>query len=157
MRWLPNNNSIWTAQNTDRVASYGTEIQLQWQKTLAQHTVNLQSTYAYTISKNSETGKQLFFVPYNKFTFAAAHHYKKFNTQFQWLYTDFVYTQSDNDPKAIVPAFAVANLGLDYDFNLLKNTKVGVKVLNLFNSSYESLENRPMPGRHYTIYLHFKF
>ncbi len=73
------------------------------------------------------------------------------------MYNDFVYTQADNDPNEIVDAYTVSNIGIDYDFKFLSSFKLGFQVLNLWNENYESLENRPMPGRNFNLYLNLKF
>lgn len=157
LRWVPGNNGIWSPQNTDRVAAYGIETLLAWKQQFGKSIWQINGTYAYTISKNEETQKQLFFVPYHKATAALAYSYQKWSANYQFLYNGFVYTQSDNDPSAIIPSYWVANVGVDYEFFKRNPIKIGIQVLNLWNEKYESLENRIMPGRNFNLYLIFKF
>lgn len=157
LRWVPGNNGIWMPQNTDKVNSYGTETLLSWKKNFGKNHFVANATYAYSISENVETKKQLFFVPYNKVTAAIAYSRNRVSANYQFLYNGYVYTQSDNDPKKIVPAYTVSNIGIDYDLKLLSTFKIGFQVLNLLNEEYESLEYRPMPGRNYNLYLNLKF
>ncbi|SHF77418.1 iron complex outermembrane recepter protein [Flavobacterium segetis] len=157
LRWIPGNNGIWSPQNTDRVEAYGVETLLSWKKGIGKSIVEVNGTYAYTISKNEATGKQLFFVPFHKITGAVALSHKKWSANYQMLLNGFVYTQLDNDPTAVVPSYLVGNLGIDYDIPFISHSKFGVQVLNLWNEKYESLENRIMPGRNYNLYLIFKF
>lgn len=157
LRWVPGTNGIWMPQNTDKVDSYGAETLLSWKKSYGKNNLTANATYAYTVSENVETKKQLFFVPFNKFTASVAYSRKNISAYYQFLYNGFVYTQSDNDPDKIVDAYNVSNIGMDYDFKLLSSFKVGFQVLNLWNTFYQSLEYRPMPGRNFNLYLNLKF
>ncbi len=157
LRWVPGDKGIWAPQNTDKVNAYGAEIILGWGNQYGNNCFSLNATYAYTISENIETKKQLFFVPFHKATAALSYAYKNFSSNYQLLYNGFVYTQSDNDPKQIVNSYTVSNIAIDYDLKLVTSCKVGFQVLNIWNSPYESLENRPMPGRNFNMYLNLKF
>ena len=157
LRWVPGTNGIWMPQNTDKVDSYGAETLLSWKKSYGKNNLTVNATYAYTVSENVETKKQLFFVPFNKVTASVAYSRKNISAYYQFLYNGFVYTQSDNDPDKIVDAYNVSNIGIDYDFKLLSSFKVGFQVLNLWNTFYQSLEYRPMPGRNFNLYLNLKF
>ncbi|MGL5111967.1 MAG: TonB-dependent receptor plug domain-containing protein [Flavobacterium sp.] len=157
LRWIPGNNGIWSPQNTDRVEAYGVELLLAWKQQVGKSIWQINGTYAYTISKNEETQKQLFFVPYHKATAALGYSYKKWSANYQFLFNGFVFTQSDNDPSALIPSYSVANLGVDYELPLRDSVKIGAQVLNVWNEKYESLENRMMPGRNFNLYLIFKF
>ncbi|OUD36497.1 TonB-dependent siderophore receptor [Flavobacterium sp. FPG59] len=157
LRWVPGNNGVWAPQNTDRVKAYGVEVLLNWNKNIGQSHWQLNSTYAYTISQNEETQKQLFFVPFHKATTSLAYSYKKWNVNYQVLYNGFVYTQADNNPAAVIPAYTVSNTSVDYDLPILNNIKIGAQVLNIWGHKYVSLEQRIMPGRNFNMYIIFKF
>ena len=157
LQWVPGNNGIWTPQNTDKVNSYGAETLLSWKKQLGKNIFVANATYAHTISENIITKKQLFFVPFNKLTAAVSYSRNRISANYQFLYNGFVYTQEDNDPEKIVPAYNVSNVGVEYDFKLLSSFKIGFQVLNVWNKFYQSLEYRPMPGRNYNLYLNLKF
>jgi outer membrane receptor protein involved in Fe transport len=45
------------------------------------------------------------------------------------------------------------NLGIEYQF--LKSCKLGFQVQNLFNENYQNVEQRPLPGRNYTVNFNF--
>ena len=157
LRWVPGNGGIWTPQNTDKVNTYGTETLLSWKKQYGKNYFGVNATYAYTVSEDLETKKQLFFVPFNKVTAAVSYSRNNISAYYQFLYNGFVYTQADNDPNEIVDAYMVSNIGIDYDFKFLSSFKLGLQILNLWNENYESLENRPMPGRNFNMYLNLKF
>jgi iron complex outermembrane receptor protein len=157
LRWIPGNNGIWAPQNTDKVYTYGAETLLNWKTNIGKNYISADATYAYTVSKNEETNKQLFFVPFNKVTGSLAYSYARLSANYQFLYNGFVYTRSDNDPNEIIDDYTVSNLGIDYDFKFFDSFKLGFQILNVFNEEYQSLEDRPMPGRNFNMYLTLKF
>ncbi|MNQ25468.1 vitamin B12/cobalamin outer membrane transporter [compost metagenome] len=157
LRWIPGNNGIWAPQNTDKVYTYGAETLFSWKTNIGKNYLSADATYAYTVSRNEETNKQLFFVPFNKVTGSLAYSYARLSANYQFLYNGFVYTRSDNDPNEIIDDYTVSNLGIDYDFKFFDSFKLGFQILNVFNEEYQSLEDRPMPGRNFNMYLTLKF
>lgn len=157
LQWVPGSNGIWTPQNRDKVNSYGAETLLSWKKQYGKNIFGANASYAYTVSKDEETKKQLFFVPFNKVTGSVSYSRNRISAYYQFLYNGFVYTRADNNPDEIIKDYTLSNIGIDYDFKFLDSFKLGVQVLNIFNENYESLEDRPMPGRNFNMYLTLKF
>ncbi|REG94132.1 TonB-dependent receptor plug domain-containing protein [Flavobacterium aquicola] len=157
LQWVPGKNGIWTPQNQDNVNSYGAETLLSWKKQFGKNSFGVNASYAHTISEDDESGNQLFFVPFDKVTASVSYSRNRISTYYQFMYNGFVYTSSDNNPDQIINDYTVSNLGIDYDFKFLDSFKLGFQVLNVFNENYESLENRPMPGRNFNMYLTLKF
>lgn len=157
IRWFPNSSGNWSPTNTNKVTTYGTETILGYDTTFGKHHLNINATYGYTVSKNQETNKQLFFVPFHKFTSSIGYNFKKFSINYQFLYNGFVYTRSDNDPNEIIKSYKLSNIGFDYDFKFLKSAKLGFEIRNILNQYYQSVEDRPMPGRNFNMYINLKF
>lgn len=157
LQWVPGKNGIWSPKNQDKVNSYGAETLLSWKKHFGKNYLVANMTYAYTISEDEETKNQLFFVPYNKVTGSVSYSRNKISAYYQFLYNGFVYTRADNNPDEIINDYMISNLGIDYDFKFLDSFKLGFQILNVFNEEYESLEDRPMPGRNFNMYLTLKF
>ncbi len=157
LQWLPNSEQIWSPQNTDKVAAYGTESKMDWIKKIHRHRWHINGTYAFTRSENKETQKQLFFVPYHKVTGSVAYSCRQFTINYQFLYTGFVFTQSDNTPDKIIDPYAISNIGVSYTAKKWHNSVIGFQVLNAFNIAYQSIENKPLPGRNFNIYINLKF
>ncbi|SEO39117.1 iron complex outermembrane recepter protein [Flavobacterium sp. CF108] len=157
LQWVPGKNGIWSPTNKDNVNSYGAETLLNWKKQYGKNNFSANASYAYTASKDEATKKQLFFVPYNKVTASVAYSRNRISAYYQFLYNGFVYTRADNNPDEIINDYNISNLGIDYDFKFLDSFKLGFQVLNIFNKNYESLEDRPMPGRNFNMYLTLKF
>ena len=157
IRWVPGQGDNWSPENTNRVETYGSETILSWFANFGKSKLFINGTYAYTISNNLETAKQLFFVPFHKATAAISYSFNQFSVNYQQLYNGFVYTRSDNDPNEIINAYWVSNIAIDYDFRCTKSFKLGFQVLNLWNKKYQSLEDRPLPSRNLNMYLILKF
>ena len=157
IRWLPNNSGNWSPLNTDRVSIYGAEALLVWRKNFNNHIFDFSGTYAYTVSKDDNTDKQLFYVPYHKLTGSLSYYYKKLSAYYQIMYTGEIFTTSDNNPKYILDAYNVSNIGVDYNFSKKNIFKIGVRTANIWNEKYEALPSRFMPGRNLTIYLNLNY
>jgi iron complex outermembrane receptor protein len=153
IRWLPQNGGVFKPKNTDRVSIFGTEFSMNYEKKIEKHLFDFSANYAYTNSQNEETKKQLTFVPFHKTTASFAYSYNRFSAFYQYLFTGEVFTQTDNNPNRIIQNYTVSNTGFSVDCDAEKRYAVGFRVLNLWNENYESVENRPLPGRNYTINL----
>lgn len=157
IRWLPNNSGNWSPVNTDKVSIYGAEALLAWRKNYNNHTVEFSGTYGYTISLDDNTDKQLFYVPYHKTTGSLSYYYKKLSAYYQIMYTGEIFTTSDNNPKYILDAYNVSNIGADYNFSKKNIFKIGLRTANVWNEKYEALPSRFMPGRNLTLYLNLNY
>ena len=157
IRWIPNNDGNWSPINTNKVNTYGAETILNSSIKLGKENLKINATYAYTISRNLENDKQLFYVPFNKLTTSIAYSIKKIAINYQFLYNGFVFTRSDNNPKEIIKAYKISNIAIDYDFKFLEQFKIGFQVANILNQKYQSVEDRPLPGRNFNVFMNLKF
>lgn len=156
LRWVPTGD-FWSPVNTNKVKTYGIEAILNWSKSFGKHQFSLNGTYAYTVSENQETKKQLIYVPYHKVTSSLAYSYRKFSADYQFLYNGEVFTRSDNNSRYNLDAYFVSNASVGYDFGQKNTYQLGFQVLNLFNEKYASVESRFLPGRNFNMYLTLKF
>jgi len=154
LRWKPTMNN-WVPENVGKVLSYGVETFVNFKKQLGSHKLNINSTYAYTVSKNELLDKQLTYVPYHKFTADAAYSFRKATISYQYLFNGQVYILADEND--FLKDYQVSNLGIDYDFGKKNTYKIGFQALNILNEKYESVSRRPLPGRNYSINLTLKF
>ncbi len=152
LRWIPT-GAMWEPENTEEVEIFGFETGVAYSKTIGNHTINLKGNYGYTSSKNKKTNKYLIYVPAHKSTGQLSYGYKNLNIYGEFLYVGEVYTRSDNNSKYNIDAYQVFNLGTDCTFK--RNYTLGIKVQNLLNTYYESVENRALPGRNFMMYLNF--
>ncbi|WP_452229428.1 TonB-dependent receptor plug domain-containing protein [Lacinutrix sp. MEBiC02404] len=152
--WTPDVTGVWRPINAETVNIYGLEGLFKAKKKIGTHTLDVSATYAYTVSKNEKTDKQLIYVPYHKLTTSVGYSYKKLSAYYQFINNGEVYTTTDNAPEHIVNSYMLANMGIEYNFEKGTNKYIfGAQVLNLWNESYESVLNRPAPGRNFSIYL----
>ena len=154
--WLPNGN-FWSPQNINKVNTYGGEAILGYKKNFGIHHFALNATYAYTISENDETKKQLIYVPFHKANGTLSYSVKKISADYQYLFNGEVFTRADNQSRYNIDAYFVNNLMLAYDFGKSKSYKIGVQIRNIWNEKYASVESRYLPGRNYNIYLNLNF
>ena len=153
IQWLPGTTTVWLPRNVQKVNSYGGEILLKADKKFNSHLFSLNATYAYTVSENEQTRKQLIYVPFHKVTASMSYSRNNVSVILQNLYSGDVFTRSDNNPRYNVNAFFVSNLCADYTYGDKTPLKIGVKVLNLFNEEYQLMIRREAPGRSFNIYL----
>ncbi|WP_304037364.1 TonB-dependent receptor domain-containing protein [Mesonia mobilis] len=155
INWVPGSSGYWTPKNIDEVATYGAEFFLNYKKQFGRHLLALNGTYAYTVSENKITKKQLIYVPYQKATGSIYYAFQDLFIETQALYNGEVFTRSDNNPRYNLDAYWLWNAGLGY--HISKSFTLGGKVRNLLNSDYQNVEDRRMPGTNYTIYLTLNF
>lgn len=146
--WVPNQNGLWQPMNTNRVMTYGLETGLIYDKGVStnQH-LKLAISYAYTVSENEATGKQLIYAPQHKLTSGMAYNYKRMTFYANHLFNGSVYTSLDN--AYFLKEYNVVDIGLEYQ--IIKQAKLGFQVHNLLNENYQVMLQRPFPGRNYTV------
>ena len=150
--WKPNDSGLWQPINTTKVQTYGVETRLNFDKKINKNqTIKLVVNYGYTISENEMTKKQLIYVPYHKLTSSIAYSYKQITFYSNYLFNGQVFTSFDNKYK--LKENTVVNSGIEYQF--IKSCKIGFYTQNLFNEKYQNVEQRPLPGRNYTVNFNF--
>jgi len=148
LRWTPTANN-WAPENVGKVNSYGAEAFLNYTKIFGRHAFNLNSTYAYTVSKNEKIDKQLTFVPYHKFNADLSYSFRKLTFNYQYLFNGQIFTLADESD--FLKEYQVSNVGIDCNFGKKQTYSIGFQVLNLWNENYQSMPQRPFPGRNYSI------
>lgn len=156
IRWLPYSGDLWRPVNTNSVASYGLESNVNYAFKLNKHYIDIKALYSYTVSKNKETDYQLVYVPYHKATLGLSHKINGFSTRLNTVYTGEIFTHSDNNPDTTIDDFLLTNLSVNYGFRSKNHWIVGAGINNLFNNDYKTMAYRPMPGINYHINLTLK-
>lgn len=155
--WLPGTTASWHPVNINKVKTYGAEGILGWHAKIGTQRLSATATYAYTVSKNKETGYQLIYVPYHKATAALGYSLKRLAFDVQWLFNGKVFTRSDNNPRYTIEPYSVTNAGAGYTFGKTRTAKLGARILNLFDENYQVVAGRPFPGRNFNLYLNLNF
>ncbi len=154
IQWTPL-SGIWTPKNVNNVTNYGLEVYTKINQKLGKSIFEITGSYAFTKSKNDETGFNLTYVPKHKINGELVYKIKKFQVNYQYLFNGYVFTSSDN--VYYLTEYQLTNLGIDYDFGKKQTCKFGFQIRNLMNQNYQNVEARPMPGRNYTININIKF
>ncbi len=155
IQWLPGSTTVWFPRNVVKVDAYGLESAVSLDKSVGTTKFEFAGTYAYTVSKNSNTGYQLIYVPFHKATAALAFSSGALAVSWQTLLNGEMFLRSDNNPNHKIDAYSVSNISAVYRFGKKETVGVGFKILNLFDSEYEVVDNRPFPGRNYNMSLTF--
>jgi iron complex outermembrane receptor protein len=152
IRWLPNESGIWQPENTQEVSTYGAEARMTlWHDFTKNRSVQLTSNYSYTISEDQSTGNQLIYVPFHTANTNLIYRYEKWDFGLTWLYNGQVFTQTDNNPDRVVDGYNLFDVQISKRFPKLFNSKLSLRSMNIFDLAYESVDNRPMPGRAISI------
>ncbi len=154
IQWIPA-GTLWMPQNVGKVKIYGIESQLNYTKKFSHQQLEVNTSYAYTVSENDETGRQLIYVPFHKSTASIGYSWKRISAYYQFLYNGKVFTDSQNANE--LDGYTLSNFGLEMGFGKERAYKLGVQILNLWNEEYQNVQNRPMPGRNYNVYINLKF
>lgn len=150
IQWIPTSAGYYSPKNTTSVLSKGVESSLLFTKKTAHSSIKLNATYAYTVSENRETKKQLMYVPLHKVNGSINYVYGSFGIYLQGLYNGLTYTSSDEDFSTAIKPYFVANSGIYINF---KSYILTFKVNNLTDEVYEATAYYPMPKRNYSLNL----
>lgn len=159
IQWAPG-AVYWSPQNIDHVVSYGGETKSQMLFAIKKQLLIFRLNTLYAVSEpvaGINKGNQLLYSPMysgnievefrNKYMWVAYSHY----------YTGYRYTSSDNYLYLEPYYFAQAETGVNL---IIKKNILSVSggVKNIFDQEYQSVANRPMPGRWFfaRIQIHFK-
>ena len=160
--WSPSVYGYWQAQNLKEVLAKGYEISSSAKRDFNKVSAMLSLVYSHTESINlkavsgldESVNKQLIYTPVYLFRMNMNIMYKGFRLYYLQNYTGWRYTSTDN--SSYLPAFYVADTSLEKEIKL-KQHKLSVRfsVNNLYNTSYQVINWRAMPGRNYQIFLSY--
>ncbi len=160
--WQPMNGSyIWQPQNLKRVLSHGAELSAEINYLISDKwKAKVAASYTYSSSTNREREfdndntyhKQLTYVPLHKTNLRLGVDYGSNYLTWQLYQVGKRYTISDN--TRYTDAYVVNDVEVGRFFKVGKNSikiPVRLKVNNLFNTYWESIEYYPMPLRYYSV------
>jgi vitamin B12 transporter len=165
--WLPNLNGLWTPSNLSTVHVRGIEASLNETFRNEQFILKMGASYAYTRSINQQglnetdiitVGKQLPYVPIHSGNAFAKIEKKLWSLEIQTNYTGLRYTTLDNEDYQALKAYTLLSTSVGKRFVFLRSEMhLRFAANNLFNTYYENIENRAMPGINFTTALTIKF
>ncbi|MEO0571752.1 MAG: TonB-dependent receptor [Bacteroidota bacterium] len=155
IRWLPDNQGIWSPNNVDNVRIYGAEVELGFKKAIdKKQEVHFKTHYAYTVSEDKATEEQLIYVPFHRANASLAYRFGKIGVFYQHLYNGTVRIIGGE-----LEGYQVANTGIFYTHTTKGKLKsrIGITLNNVFNAYYENIALRPMPNRNIQTQLVLNF
>ncbi|MCK4678650.1 MAG: TonB-dependent receptor [Bacteroidales bacterium] len=161
--WLPNNDTpdIWSPVNIQKVWARGLEIQGETKHHIGNMNIQASASYAYTKSTNEEKinesyKKQLMYVPEHSGNILIRCGIKNSFISYSHVFTGDRYVLRDN--SEFLPAHNYGKLSLTHQITLNKyQISLLFDIGNLWNKSYQIVQNYPMPGRSYKASIIFKF
>jgi outer membrane cobalamin receptor len=169
--WQPASSGAWywEAANVKDVLSRGAEYNFSSRFTIRQVKVNLNGNYAYTRSTNENAmssvdksrGKQLIYIPKHTGNLHGVVTFQSWSMKTSLNYTGRRYTQSSNEWshfESVLNPFWLTSAVLEKRFETGNwNISAQLKADNLLNINYQQILWRPMPGRHYSFTLAFRW
>ncbi|MBO4557991.1 MAG: TonB-dependent receptor [Bacteroidales bacterium] len=165
--WIPTFKGYWTPRNVRKVHAYGIESRAEGKLRLADDWMaEGVGSFAWTPSINhgdpadwadEAIGKQIVYVPKFSGSAVASLLYKSYKLTYKWCWYSERYTTSDNDMATrigrVLP-YIMNDIVLEKRF-AAGGTGITLKlaVNNIFNEEYESVLNRPMPGRNFELFI----
>ena len=163
--WRPTNFNFWEAENLAEVLSRGFELQFHIFREINRYQLKMLGSYAFTKTTNEQAmspadrsrGKQLIYVPRHTGNFSLNVNRKGYYLNISSQFTGKRYTQSgnENNPFEVVLTYYLLNdLIAGKTFRLFrKEAGVRFTIFNLFNTDYQTILSRPMPGRNYSLLM----
>jgi iron complex outermembrane receptor protein len=164
--WNPDeeNSSLWKPENVSQVNARGIELGTNISWHVLGFDLGLKANYTFCRSTNEKAqtpndekiGKQLIYIPLNNMNSSFSLERWNFYLKYNLLFTGKRYTSTDN--QYYMPAYWLSNIIFGKNISL-KNfiLSLQIQINNLFDIDYQSVANRPMPGRNYSFTLKFSF
>lgn len=162
--WQPSEYRYWTAENIKTVFNRGAELTLKAAYTTSYGLrYGINANYAYTKTTNQEQqsaddnskGKQLIYIPIHKANIMGEASYKWIYATYAFEFTGERYTTSSSEAtRHTLPAYDLHNFTLGFT---KWSVNLELKVENIFDTQYQAILWRAMPGRSYSALLRYTF
>ncbi|RMG82995.1 MAG: TonB-dependent receptor, partial [Bacteroidetes bacterium] len=160
--WLPGASGIWSPSNVGRVWSRGVENEVKGRVPAGgffldfslRHDLVFSTNQTARFDQDATFGKQLIYVPKNRFSAYIELKMKWLDIFLSQNYTSKVYTLADNSEA--LPGWARTDAGLGISFHKIP-ARLYFSVQNIWNKSYEVVRTYPMPGRHAALRFSIDF
>lgn len=156
--WLPR-GSFWSPDNVRDVQNTGLEYRMNLARAFDQFSLRWEGNYAFTEAINQtgisnfdrSVGKQLPYTPKHKAQSMVSVATGRYETFVNATFTGKQFTETDNSTE--MPHFQLVDIGASYDliFKAFGQGRVSFQINNLFNTNYQVLRLRAMPGRNYQL------
>lgn len=151
--WKPTSQGFWAPENVWKVNSQGIEASLKSFFNVANLPLEANLNYSFTKSQNESLGdKQLIYVPVHLGNLLLQLAKNKWFISHRTNFTGKRYTTQDNRETDSLSPYILFDLSAGYNFNISPvKLSLQAEVDNIFNTEYQTLRNRAMPGRNYQL------
>ncbi len=161
--WTPG-QPYWKPQNLLEVTSQGLETDWKlsrkkdhWNMTFECHTAYTHTFNTKATLGNSNTiNKQLIYVPLYSGNTSLQLSYKNYFIQYFHTYTGYTYTLSDHSEYLKPYQTASLQFGMKKEFKKVSGQFL-VGIQNLYNNTYQVVQNRPMPLQNFQISIQLSY
>ena len=113
-------------------------------------------TTSSEIPYDASVGKQLIYVPFHKAGGTFSVYYRKSIVSVNHTFTGVRFINTDNSD--FLESYGLSNVQIDQRFDMKNNSIAAFfRIDNLFNTDYQSVQNRPQPLRTYSIGINLTF
>ncbi len=162
--WKPTRYRFWEPINIRNVTSSGIEVHADWNYTGKTTQSSLKANYSFspTIETSDNQSwnfsyQQLPYIPLHQFQFSYRLSLIKMHTSLLYAiqlngarYTDSPFVGK----RSILSAYNVQDIQLSYVFTLRDfRSRILFRINNIWDSAYQSIKWRPMPGRNYNLLI----
>lgn len=162
--WLPSGGINWSPQNLKQVWSRGGEAEIGLRIPFEKWQLRYHGTFNYVLSTNTQTGfandgaldKQLIYVPRITQQHQVTATFSSYYIGYLHSYTGLRFTATDNTQW--LNDYIIGTLVAGKEFKWKQYALVlTAQVNNLFNTTYQAVADRPMPGRNFLTTITIKF
>jgi iron complex outermembrane receptor protein len=162
IQWVPTQN-YYSPQNVKQVWSRGIEGNLKCTLPLCNCNFIYNGRINYVLSTNEKSDiindatlhKQLMYMPMFTYMNQITAIYKSFFVSFNQTYTGNRFTTSDESYELKYYLSGNVSAGKDFQFQNF-SFSLNAQIKNIWNESYQVIQNMPMPGRNYLIGITIK-
>ena len=163
--WSPTRFQYWSAENIEKVFARGMESTVRITMLGNKYKVSMDANYRMTFTTDRQValtadrseGKQLMYIPRHIMNANGYINYRGYYTNYSFRLVGRRFTQSSNDEQtvdAVLNPYSLSDILVGKEINVWRfKTTIQVGIYNLFNTTYQVILARPMPGRFYTINL----
>ena len=168
--WLPTTQGYWEPYNMKRVNTSGLEFNGGIGGKAESFEYHFNCNYAITKSINRDdprswadqsVGKQLPFIPKKSANFVANISRVQYHLTWLWTYYSERFTTTSNEKTSkfdVIYPYFMNNISFGKEIHLNQGIfNLEIKILNLFNETYRTVLQNPMPGRNYSILIRYDF
>lgn len=172
IEWKPSEFGFWEPTNRERVLAYGVELsnQILWTinpKASLSSLINY--NYARTINKtkpkspnDKSYNKQLPYTPQHILSTTLQGSYKRWDLLCTWIVNSKQFSTSSNDTSnsyGTIDGYHYGNVDLKYHHKIKRQNKLTytLSIMNVTNTTYESLVAQPMPGINFQFSIDYEF